>query len=45
MYDRTIRLETDKFNTDKGFYVFQYNLITNEGEKVVISLIHTYFED
>lgn len=36
---------TDEFNTDKGFYVFQYNLITNEGEKVVISLIHTYFED
>lgn len=23
----------------------RYNLITNEGEKVVISLIHTYFED
>ena len=45
MYDRTIRLETDEFNTDKDFYVFQYNLITNEGEKVVISLIHTYFED
>ena len=45
MYDRIIRLETDEFNTDKGFYVFQYNLITNEGEKVVISLIHTYFEN
>ncbi len=37
--------KTDEFNTDKDFYVFQYNLITNEGEKVVISLIHTYFED
>ena len=35
----------DKFNTDKGFYVFQYNLITNEGEEVVMSLIHAYFED
>ena len=37
--------KTDEFNTDKGFYAFQYNLITNEGEEVVISLIHTYFED
>ena len=45
MYDRTIRLETDEFNTDKGFYAFQYNLITNEGEEVVMSLIDAYFED
>ena len=37
--------KTVEFNTDKDFYVFQYNLITNKGEKVVISLIHTYFED
>lgn len=37
--------KTDKFNADKGFYVFQYNLITNEGEEVVMSLIDTYFED
>ena len=37
--------KTDEFNTDKGFYVFQYNLITNEGEEVVMSLIDAYFED
>lgn len=37
--------KTDKFNADKGFYVFQYNLITNEGEEVVMSLIDAYFED
>lgn len=37
--------KTDEFNADKGFYVFQYNLITNESEEVVMSLIHAYFED
>ena len=35
--------KTDEFNADKGFY--QYNLITDEGEEVVMSLIHAYFED
>ena len=37
--------KTDEFNADKGFYVFQYNLITNEGEEVVLSLIDGYFND
>ena len=37
--------KTDEFNADKGFYVYQYNLITDEGEEVVMSLIHAYFED
>lgn len=35
----------DKMNVDKGFYVYEHNLITEEGEKVVLALIDTYFED
>ena len=35
----------EKFNADKGLYAFQYNLITNEGEEVVLSLIDGYFND
>ena len=37
--------KTDEFNADKGLYAFQYNLITNEGEEVVLSLIDAYFND
>ena len=35
----------DRMNEDKGFYEFEYNLITEEGEKVVLALIDSYFED
>ena len=35
----------DRMNEDKGFYEFEYNLMTEEGEKVVLALIDSYFED
>lgn len=35
----------DRMNEDKGFYEFEYNLITEESEKVVLALIDSYFED
>ena len=35
----------DRMNKDKGFYEFQYNLITDDGEEVVVALVNSYFED
>lgn len=35
----------DRMNKDKGFYEFQYNLITDDGEEVVMALVNSYFED
>ena len=44
-WDNKQTRKTDEFNADKGLYAFQYNLITNEGEEVVLSLIDAYFND
>ena len=36
---------SDYFNSEKGFYVYQINGITKDGEIFTMSLIDGFFED
>lgn len=35
----------DRMNSAKGFYEFQYELVTPDGEEVTLSLIDGHFSD
>ena len=41
----TFVAKTDRMNSAKGFYEFQYDLITPDGEEVTLSLIDGHFSD
>ena len=41
----TFVAKKDRMNRAKGFYEFQYDLITPDGENVTLSLIDGYFSD
>lgn len=37
--------KTDRMNSSKGFYEFQYDLLTPDGEDASLSLLDGYFAD
>lgn len=41
----TFVAKTDRMNSAKGFYEFQYDLLTPEGESATLSLIDGHFSD
>jgi hypothetical protein len=40
-----ITRKRDRMNASKGFYEFQYDLVTPDGEEATFSLVDAYFND